>query len=108
VAKSEKSKLIEDLVAVSERIGVLQMQLETLQQEMMMLKKTVSEQGQSRTGLAYAHPHNRLTYLQRQCDTLLKDYAAAMAHLRDVVSGNEVMIREEAHAPELAVLGRLM
>ena len=108
MAKSEKSKLIEDLIAVSERIGLLQTQLENLQQKMVMLKKTISNQAQNRTGVAYANPQQRLAYLQKQFDSLLQDYAEAMANLRDVVSGNELILREEAHAPELAVMGRLM
>ena len=108
MAKSEKSKLIEDLIAVSERIGLLQTQLESLQQEMVMLKKTISNPAQNFTNIAYANPQQRLTYLQKQFDSLLKDYAEAMANLRNVVSGNELMLREEAHAPELAVMGRLM
>jgi hypothetical protein len=108
VAKTEKNELIQGLIAVSERINLLQTQLETLQQEMLMLKKTAHSPLQNASGLAYADPRQRMAYLQKQSDELLKDYAEAMASLRHVVAGNELMMREEAHAPELAVMGRLM
>ena len=49
-----------------------------------------------------------MAYLQKQSEQLLKDYAAAMADLREAVAGNEMILREQAHAPELAVMGRLM
>ena len=108
VAKCEKYELIQGLIDVSARINRLTAQLESLQQEMLMLKKTAHVPTQTQSGLPYADPQQRMAYLQKQSDQLLKDYAEAMAHLRDVVSGNEVMMREEAHAPELAVMGRLM
>ena len=108
VAKTEKNELIQGLIAVSERIHHLQAQLETLQQEMLMLKKTAHSPMQNQSGLAYADPRQRMAYLQKQSDELLKDYAEAMASLRHVIAGNELMMREEAHAPELAVMGRLM
>lgn len=108
VAKTEKNGLIQGLVAVSERIHRLQAQLESLQQEMLMLKKTAHSPLQDKSGLVYADPQQRMAYLQKQSDELLKDYAEAMASLRHVIAGNEIMMREEAHAPELAVMGRLM
>ena len=108
VAKSEKNELIQGLIAVSERINSLQAQLESLQQEMLTLKKTAHDPIQTQSGLPYAHPQQRMAYLQNQSDLLLKDYAEAMASLRQVIAGNELMMREEAHAPELAVMGRLM
>ena len=108
MAKSEKDELIQGLIAVSERINVLQAQLENLQQEMLVLKKTANTHTQAQSGLPYANPQQRMAYLQQQSDQLLKEYAEAMANLRHVISGNELMMREEAHAPELAVMGRLM
>ena len=108
MATTDKDALIKNLVAVSERIGVLQSKLEGLQQEMLALKRTAHDTTQSRSGVDYAHPQQRMAYLQQQSDLLLKDYAVAMADLRDAVAGNEMILRDQAHAPELAVMGRLM
>ena len=108
MATTDKEQLVQNLVSVSERIGQLQRQLEALQQEMLALKRTAHESTQNRSGLPYAQPQQRMAYLQKQSDQLLKEYAKAMADLRQAVSGNELMLREEGHAPELAVMGRLM
>ena len=108
MATTDKEQLVQNLVSVSERIGQLQRQLEALQQEMLALKRTAHESTQNRSGLPYAQPQQRMAYLQKQSDQLLKDYAKAMSDLRQAVSGNELMLREEGHAPELAVMGRLM
>ena len=108
VAKLEKSELVQSLVSLSGEIGTLQNQLEILHKEMVVLQQTAKDPTQTQSGLPYASPHQRLAYLKNQSDQLLKSYAQAMAHLRQVVEGNETMLREEAHAPELAVLGRLM
>ena len=108
MATTDKEQLVQNLVSVSERIGQLQRQLAALQQEMLALKRTAHESTQNRSGLPYAQPQQRMAYLQKQSDQLLKDYAKAIADLRQAVSGNELMLREEGHAPELAVMGRLM
>jgi hypothetical protein len=108
VATTDKEQLVQNLLSVSERIGVLQRQLEELQQEMLALKRTAHNSTQDKSGVPYAGPQQRMAYLQKQSERLLKDYAQAMADLRQAVSGNEVLLREEAHAPELAVMGRLM
>jgi DNA repair exonuclease SbcCD ATPase subunit len=108
VATTDKEQLVQNLVSVSERIGQLQRQLEALQQEMLALKRTAHDTMQTKSNLPYAHPQQRMAYLQKQSDQLLADYAKAMGDLRQAVSGNELMLREEGHAPELAVMGRLM